>query len=31
VLHVGSAFWGLVVGVVVARLVEPDDFRAPAA
>lgn len=28
VLHVGSAFWGLVAGLVVARLVEPADFRA---
>ena len=27
VLHVGSAFWGLVAGLLVARLVEPADFR----
>lgn len=26
VLNVGAAFWGLVAGLVVARLVEPGDF-----
>ncbi len=25
-LNIGSAFWGLVAGLVVARLVEPSDF-----
>jgi benzoate membrane transport protein len=31
VLNISSAFWGLVVGLVVSRLVEPGDFRpAPA-
>lgn len=28
VLNIGSAFWGLVVGLAVARLVERDDFRS---
>lgn len=28
VLNIGSAFWGLVAGLVVSWLVEPDDFRA---
>jgi len=26
-LNIGSAFWGLVAGLVVSRLVEPGDFR----
>jgi benzoate membrane transport protein len=31
-LNIGAAFWGLVVGLVVSRLVEPADFdgRLPA-
>jgi benzoate membrane transport protein len=32
VLNISAAFWGLVVGLVVSRLVEPGDFRpAPAS
>ena len=31
VLHVGSAFWGLVAGLGVSWLVEPDDFRRPVS
>ena len=26
-LNVGAAFWGLVAGYLVARLMEPDDFH----
>lgn len=28
VLNIGAAFWGLVAGLVVSRLVEPTDFEA---
>ncbi|OYU47847.1 MAG: benzoate transporter [Rhizobiales bacterium PAR1] len=26
-LHIGSAFWGLVAGVAIAALLEPKDFK----
>ena len=31
VLNISAAFWGLVVGLVVSRLVEPRDFRTEIA
>ncbi|MYR08283.1 benzoate transporter [Gordonia sp. SID5947] len=30
-LNIGSAFWGLIAGLAVSRLVERDDFRAVRA
>ena len=27
VLNIGAAFWGLVAGYLVSRLMEPDDFH----
>ncbi|NED69676.1 benzoate transporter, partial [Streptomyces sp. SID10244] len=29
-LNIGSAFWGLIAGLVVSRLVEREDFRTGA-
>ena len=29
--HIGAAFWGLVAGVVVSRLLEPRDFEEASA
>ena len=29
--NIGAAFWGLVAGYVVARLLERADFAAPSA